>query len=472
MKSTPRWLPILCLLPLLGWWITGLHDLDEGFYAAITSEMNRRGEWITPYYNGQPWFEKPILLYWIAKPCLWLFGDTWGPRIPSVLSAAAIYGLLYWFARRRLTPGAEVWAPLICGSSLLMVGASRMMLTDPLLVLCITAAVITYLEAIYERPQWLIATGVALGAGVLAKGPVAILLFLIPAGWAFFRAKPGRPSGPASLASFALGFVAMMAVIASWYVPCYLQNRDTFVQKFLIEQNLNRFTGGDTAHTIGPASLPYYFPILLLGFLPWSLYPRMMWRHRKDENGMRGILWAWAIGTFVFFTLSGAKLVHYVMPCIPPLSLLMADAVAQVNRAATGPTDRRFSLRLPVIATVVVAIIANSVFFWYYGSSGQAEAHELVRKVRDAGGSVAFYQLGRREKDLGTGSLRLRETSLPSLFLYLNANALDTDDLEKIRAAHPRWIFTRRNRLSDVEIAGLGGKIAVDGSSYRLIEIP
>jgi len=150
----------------------------------------------------------------------------------------------------------------------------------------------------------------------------------------------------------------------------------------------------------------------------------------------------------------------------------MADAVAQVNRAATGPTDRRFSLRLPVIATVVVAIIANSVFYWYYGSSGQAEAHELVRKARDAGGSVAFYQLGRREKDLGTGSLRLRETSLPSLFLYLNANALDTDDLEKIRVAHPRWIFTRRNRLSDVEIAGLGGKIAVDGSSYRLIEIP
>ena len=46
----------LAILPLLGWWFYGLFDIDEGFYGAVVAEMNRRGEWITPFYNGKPWF--------------------------------------------------------------------------------------------------------------------------------------------------------------------------------------------------------------------------------------------------------------------------------------------------------------------------------------------------------------------------------------------------------------------------------
>ena len=48
--------PVICTIPLLGWWMYGLFDLDEGFYAAVVAEMNRRGEWITPFFNGKPWF--------------------------------------------------------------------------------------------------------------------------------------------------------------------------------------------------------------------------------------------------------------------------------------------------------------------------------------------------------------------------------------------------------------------------------
>ena len=452
-----RRLAWLSLFPLLGWWLTGLFDLDEGFYGAITAEMNRRHEWITPYYNGHPWFEKPILLYWIAKPCLWLFGDAVGPRLPSVLAAAGIYGLLYWFARRRLSPGTEVWAPLIAGSSLLMVGAGRMMLTDPLLVLCLTAAVLTFIEARLDTPKWWLVTGFALGAGVLAKGPVSLILFGIPYLLAFRFLRRDKPGVTYPL----LGLVVLAAVIASWYVPCYLQNREVFIQKFLIEQNLNRFTGGDDAHTLGLASLPLYIPLLIIGFAPWSFFPRLTWSYRKDESGVRMILWAWAIGTFVFFSLSGAKLPHYILPCFPPLALLVADALAQSKRV-------KISLALGMIGAMTA--IANGVLFLYYQQSGQAEAHAFIRTARDGGGSVAMYQLGRREKDKGTGTLKVRETSLPSLYLYLNANATDTDDLATLRAANTRWVFTRKNRLSDTEIAELGGVVRREGVGYRLIE--
>ena len=77
-------------LPLVGTWLYGLFDLDEGFYAAVTREMIIRGEWITPYYNGAPWFEKPILLYWLAKVTVMVFGD-FGARLPSILCNLAFY---------------------------------------------------------------------------------------------------------------------------------------------------------------------------------------------------------------------------------------------------------------------------------------------------------------------------------------------------------------------------------------------
>ena len=125
------------MLPFIGWWMTGLFDLDEGFYGAVVAEMNRRGEWITPYFNGHPWFEKPILTYWVAKPFLWLFGDTVGPRLPSVLATAATIGVVIWFARRHLSDLAAAGAALILSTSLLFVALGRMLMTDPLLDLAL-----------------------------------------------------------------------------------------------------------------------------------------------------------------------------------------------------------------------------------------------------------------------------------------------------------------------------------------------
>ena len=77
--------------------MTGLFDVDEGFYGAVAAEMNRRHEWITPFFNGHPWFEKPILLYWLAKPCMMLLGPDFGPRLPSVLCTVALFVVCGFF---------------------------------------------------------------------------------------------------------------------------------------------------------------------------------------------------------------------------------------------------------------------------------------------------------------------------------------------------------------------------------------
>lgn len=487
---------LLMLLPMLGWWTTGLLDLDEGFYGAVGAEMNRRAEWITPFYNGRPWFEKPILVYWLLKPFLAVFGE-FGARLPSVLCFLLTGAAMTWWSARRFRPGAAVLVPVIWAGMLLPVALGRLLMTDMPLVLCLTVAFLAYWES-RERPWWLFVTGASLGAGVLAKGPVALLLFapvllvlavrsredrirlltglgalaLVASYWALFpwvasATISGRLTSDAglgiivlaSLAKFGfvsvgalqsrlrsvvcwcLGWHALVCVVLSWYGPCWGENGDAFVQGFLIEQNLNRFTGGDRAHTLNsPFAYLGYVPVALLGAGPW-LVRLLVDRFRKlpaERSEPTAMLVAWAATVFLFFTISGAKLPHYILPMFPPLALLAADRWAGELKAR----------KIAIGWTVGMAIFANIAFPVWYRLSGQEEAHRLARPLRSFEGTIATYQLSRREKSLGTGKLKIQETSLPSLGLVWNRTWLDTDDWSQIEAAKgPIAVFTRTGRI-------------------------
>ena len=53
------------VLNLAGNGRTGLWDRDEPRYAVCVREMRARGDWIFPTFNGEPRYQKPILIYWL-----------------------------------------------------------------------------------------------------------------------------------------------------------------------------------------------------------------------------------------------------------------------------------------------------------------------------------------------------------------------------------------------------------------------
>jgi 4-amino-4-deoxy-L-arabinose transferase-like glycosyltransferase len=469
---------IFTILPLLGWWMYGLFDMDEGFYGAVVSEMNQRGEWITPYYNGHPWFEKPILLYWLAKPCMFLLGDWFGPRLPSILATIGTYMLVAWFAKRRWNDETARWCVLVAASSLLLVGVGRMMMTDALLSFCLAGAFIFFWESLVDDSRWRILSAFFLGLSVLAKGPVGLILFAPVIAWTLWRERGKRP---AFRGAWLLGIVVLAITVAAWYVPAYLVNGQEFVQKFLIEQNFNRFTGGDPAHT-PPflTGLPMYFLVLLAGMAPWSFYIWKAWRRPTDtdeESELKRYLIVWALVPFIFFTVSKAKLPHYVLPCCVPLALLVGNYLANTSKRRLDAGIYR--LQYPLIACAITAVLVNAAFLLYYNVrelSGHAQVHRLAMFVRNhiqPGEDVSAYQMPRRQRALGTGMPKIQETSHPSLVMYLHLppdqSVHEPDTIAQLLAdPRPQWIITRWNRIGDQDLSD----IRKSGRELKQIETP
>jgi 4-amino-4-deoxy-L-arabinose transferase-like glycosyltransferase len=457
-KEGARWWQMLAIgtLPLLGFWLYGLFDLDEGYYAAVVAEMNRRGEWITPYFNGKPWFEKPILLYWLAKPSVSLFGEMVGPRLPSVLATVGLLVVCGWYLRKRVSLSAGIWAMGMLGTSLIVIAIGRMMITDAVLDLCICAAFLSFYESLVGNRNWRILTAFCLGLAVLAKGPVSLPLFLALAVWTYVSEKDLRPR---FRGGWLLGILVLFATVSLWYVPAYLENGQIFIQKFFIEQNLQRFSGGDEAHKVPLVLWPFYYPVILFaGLLPWSIWiPRQWWSAlAQGADPFPRYLARWGAIILIFFTTSGTKLPHYILPAVPPIIMLGA-----ICRAKSKQVAWKAILGL----AVGFCILANAVFILWYQKSGFAEVHADARTINQmvkGRGAVITYQLARVANSSG---LALNDTSNPSLGFYLDQNKLAFTDCATFSeleaslqsARGDLFVLTRPGRLTESEVSGLKG---------------
>ncbi|NER84889.1 MAG: phospholipid carrier-dependent glycosyltransferase, partial [Leptolyngbya sp. SIO1D8] len=95
---------VVCLSGIAFFWglaSTGLVDETEPLFAEAARQMQATGDWITPYFNGNPRFDKPPLIYWLMAVGFQLFGvNEWAVRLPSAFAAVAVVGLGFYTLRR------------------------------------------------------------------------------------------------------------------------------------------------------------------------------------------------------------------------------------------------------------------------------------------------------------------------------------------------------------------------------------
>lgn len=316
-------LPACLIYPCLNF---RLLDPDEGRYAEIGREMLLRGDWVVPHLQGEAYLDKPPLLYWLVVLSYRLFGvHAWSARLVPALAVHGTILVTYLFGRRLLGERAAVRGALLLSLTPGVVGMGRLLVLDGLLTFWVTIGLVAGFTALQAHPQRRVGLGflcaAATGFGVLTKGPVAIVLVVVPL---VLHTWLTTGSVAVNLRA-ALAFAAVVAAInAPWYVAVWIA-RPEFGAYFFVKHNLQRFLAPfDHLEPIW-----YYAPVVFGGLLPASLFAWgfVKWLLAGDEGvaqvrtpalGFCLLAGGWCVS---FFSLSGSKLPTYILPAFPPLAL-------------------------------------------------------------------------------------------------------------------------------------------------------
>src|SRR5438270_3758221 len=313
-EGAARWLTVAAVLASFFWMLgtPPLFDVDEGAFSQATLEMFQRGDFLSTYLNGEPRYDKPILVYWLQALAVTLLGPSeWAFRLPSALCATGWAWLTYLFARRYYGVDRALFAAVLLATSLGVYVIGRAATADALLNLLLAASMFAaWLHLSTGRRGWLYATHAAIALGVLAKGPIAIL---VPFATTFIFCALRKDIRTWARAVFDWRALLLFLVIAApWYIVILLKEGQGFIAGFFLKHNVGRFSGPVSGHG---GSLLYYFPVVLILSLPFTalIVPmaqriRLIWR---DE--LQLYLLIWFAFVFIFFSLSGTKLPHYVL---------------------------------------------------------------------------------------------------------------------------------------------------------------
>jgi 4-amino-4-deoxy-L-arabinose transferase-like glycosyltransferase len=336
-----------------------ISDSDEAFYAEAAREMVESGDWLTPRYNYEPRFQKPILYYWLTAAAFQAAGvGEAAARFPSALAGLGLALLTYACGRRWLDARAAAIAGLMAATNFGYFSIGRLALPDLPLTFFMTLATFAGLEAVRVarvtghaagRP-WLLVAAAASALAVLTKGPVGLALpaLVVAAGLVLPR-PPVSQRWPFPTRDVLLAASLFVVIAAPWYGAMAVHHGPGYLHHFFIGENLERFATG--RYNV-PRPIYYYAPILAGGLLPWSPFLLLgipgalaCVRRRRPLDATEWRLLLWAGLPLIFYSLSIGKQPRYILPVLPPLALLLAQAVAwRLDRAATGIGSARYAL--------------------------------------------------------------------------------------------------------------------------------
>jgi 4-amino-4-deoxy-L-arabinose transferase-like glycosyltransferase len=337
-----------------------LFDLDEGAFSEATREMFVRGDFISTYLDGNPRYDKPILIYWLQAISVFVFGfNEFGFRLPSAIAATLWVLAVFWFVRRVRDERTGLMAAIITATALEVSVMAKAATADALLNLFIAGSLFCiYLYWKERERRWLLLTFALIGLGFLTKGPVSVLVPLSVSFLFFAFSKELKTwfkvvFNPAGIAIF-------LAIAMPWYVVQYLKEGDAFIQGFFFKHNIDRFSHSMEQHGGG---IFYYIPVVLVAVMPFTtvliralLNIKQLW---SDELSRFALLWF--IFVLVFFSLSGTKLPHYVLYGLTGTFIIMALWLSRLDDVGVLKLRSQWWLFMPQLVLFVVFLLLPEI---------------------------------------------------------------------------------------------------------------
>jgi 4-amino-4-deoxy-L-arabinose transferase-like glycosyltransferase len=328
-------------------------DRDEPRYATATSQMLDSHNFIDIRLQDRPRYLQPAGVYWLQAIPTALFSTPgrraiWTFRLVSLLGAVFAVVTTGWAASRLFGRKVGLAAALMLAACLSLGFEAKIAKTDAALLAAVVTAQFALMRA-YLKPDAsrrnAAAFWIALGVGVLLKGPIILLVTgLTVASVALWDRRVRwlvrlRPLW---------GLPLMLLVAAPWYVAIGLASHGEFYRIAIGRSLMGKVAAGQQAHG---APFGYHLMAFPLTFWPASLLAVMavpyVWRERTAP-AVRFLL-CWIIPSWIVFELVKTKLPHYVLPLFPAIACLTALAL--------------FSPRTPVRAWVKV-LFGLFVLLW------------------------------------------------------------------------------------------------------------
>jgi 4-amino-4-deoxy-L-arabinose transferase-like glycosyltransferase len=350
------WLPALTTLPPL--------DRDESRFAEASRQMLETGDYVDIRFGSGPRYNKPIGIYWLQSLSATVAGPAlrdriWVYRIPSLLGGLLSAVFLYGLARSIASRETALFAALLLGTTLLLTTESVIATTDATLLATTIAAQSVLLKSYLaareksEPPSfYLVLVGwVAVGVGVLLKGPVilaalavtALALSVADRDFTWLRAT--RPLRGTALA---------LALVAPWAIAIGFASHGAFYQQSLGHDFAAKLMEGKESHGAPPG---YYLIETIIAFWPATLLliPAAASAIERRREPVVRFLLAWSASVWILVELVPTKLPHYVLPAYPAFALLCALWATQQDQSEGEGTISR-------IGSVVLFMIGAAAF--------------------------------------------------------------------------------------------------------------
>lgn len=337
---------------LIGNGSVSLWDRDEPRYAQTSRQMLRSGDWIVPRLLDEPREKKPVFIYWCQATSMALLGETaFAARLPSVVFVCFTLIVLIGVLWQKVEPKRAAWTTFIFGTSALTIAAAKMAITDGVLVFFTTISQLGLYALWQGRATWSLAvnTGVAVGLGMLTKGPVVpgvmVMTLAALSAMRWIDRKNAAAAGKIPWGKWLVVIVVAFAVLGPW-LWAIEQRLPGYTLRTIRAEVLDRAAKPQEGHK-GPVG--YYLLTVWGTFLPWSwLLPAAIvgaWRNRSEPQ-IRFALAA-VVGPWAMLEIIQTKLPHYLLPTFPALAFLSADALIRRGR----------SLKAPAVAGIVMLVL-------------------------------------------------------------------------------------------------------------------
>src|SRR5574344_960340 len=360
MAFLNKHLEMLCVLALFGicyllfFYNMGAYpliDVDETRYVQMAKEMVFNHDFLTLKLNGEYFFEKPPLYFWIVASSFKFFHNfaEETARFPMAIIATLTVFFSYFVGKKLLNFKFGLISALILASSFEFLLLSRIAILDLLLSSCIIISLYCgfltfFVKEKYQKYFWYLFYFFS-GLGVLAKGIPALV---IPFGVMFFSCLMiGKLKEFFKPKHIFVGALIFFLVSLPWHIAMLKQYGNMFFAEYIIKHHLNRFVNSEGLGRKQP--FLFYIPVFIAGFIPWiasfcscftnrfkkfiveikiafaqkkvpdikSLYEQ---KSTKGKFVILNSLAFWVI--LLFFSVSSTKLPTYILPMFMPAAFL------------------------------------------------------------------------------------------------------------------------------------------------------